>query len=109
MHKHRIINVAVYNYDSAIGFANQTGDKGVNVKSLTVEEMPSFGWIELLTKESNIVLHMVCSFRSEFLTGHSLKILGRVAFIHYFNAEHSLDYIFHGHDTAHTAIFIGYY
>ena len=59
--------------------------------------------------QTDFILHMLCSFRSEFLTGHSLKIFGCVAFIHYFNAEHSLDYIFHSHDTAHAAIFIGYY
>lgn len=48
-------------------------------------------------------------FRSEFLTGHGLKIISSIAFIYYFNPEHSLNYIFHSYDTAHTAIFIGYY
>lgn len=49
--------------------------------------------LEMFIEDGFIVLHIVYSFRSEFLTGHSLKIFGCVAFIHYFNAEHSLDYI----------------
>lgn len=48
-------------------------------------------------------------FRSEFLTGHSLKVIGCIAFIHNLNSEHCLNYVFHSHNAAHTAIFIGYY
>ena len=48
-------------------------------------------------------------FRSEFLTGHSLKVIGCIAFIHNLNSEHCLNYIFHSHNAAHTAIFISYY
>lgn len=30
-------------------------------------------------------------FRSEFLTGHSLKVIGCIAFIHNLNSEHCLN------------------
>ena len=62
-----------------------------------------------VTKLFRFGLYLLRSYRSELLTSHSLKIIGCVAFIHYLNSEHCLDYVLHCHDTAHAAIFICYY